>query len=128
MSNSSGVPIYRQIVAEVRRLIMTGVLQEGEALPSLRQLAKDLRISLITTKRAYEELESMGLLVSVGGKGCFVGAASPAKLAEEHQMELELYLQKAVQTAHAGGITLAVLQELTALFYGEIQEGDRKDG
>ena len=72
ISNSSGKPIYEQITAQIKNSILSGELQEGEALPSMRALAKDLRISVITTKRAYEDLERDGFVVTVAGKGCFV--------------------------------------------------------
>lgn len=75
ISNSSGKPIYEQITAQIKNSILSGELQEGEALPSMRALAKDLRISVITTKRAYEDLERDGFVVTVAGKGCFVAAA-----------------------------------------------------
>ena len=77
LNNSSGQPFYEQIREQVKRLIQTGQLQEGEALPSMRQLAKELRVSVITTKRAYEELEQAGYLCSVAGKGSF--AAHPGR-------------------------------------------------
>lgn len=117
LSNSSGIPIYQQIVTQVRQLILDGTLREGDGLPSMRLLAKELRISLITTKRAYEELEAMGLLVSVGGKGCFVGGASPEQLIEEQRRELESHLGKAAEAARSGGIPLAEAQELLATLY-----------
>ncbi|MEG0542479.1 MAG: GntR family transcriptional regulator, partial [Angelakisella sp.] len=94
LSNTSGVPIYQQIVTQVRQMIMNGALTEGDSLPSMRLLAKELRISVITTKRAYEELESMGLLVSVAGKGCFVGGASPERLVQEQRLELQGCLER----------------------------------
>ena len=72
ISNSAGVPIYEQITQQMKGLILRGELKEGEALPSMRLLAKELRISVITTKRAYEELEREGFLTTVPGKGCFV--------------------------------------------------------
>ena len=72
ISNSSGVPIYEQIVRQLKGLILSGQLSEGEALPSMRLLARDLRISVITTKRAYEELERDGFICTVAGKGSFV--------------------------------------------------------
>lgn len=96
---------------------MQGELREGDGLPSMRLLAKELRISLITTKRAYEELEAMGLLVTVGGKGCFVGGATPEKLIKEQRQELENYLGKAANAAHSGGIPLEEAQELLAMLY-----------
>lgn len=119
LSNTSGVPIYQQIVDQVRRMIVTGELQEGDPLPSMRLLAKDLRISLITTKRAYEELEAAGLLVTIGGKGCFVGRVAADKLAEQHRVELEQHLQKAVATAKCGGIGIEQLCETARMLFNE---------
>ena len=75
LSNSSGKPIYEQIADQVREQILSGALSAGDALPSMRVLAKELRISVITTKRAYEELEREGFLTTVPGKGCFVAPA-----------------------------------------------------
>ncbi|MBR6353575.1 MAG: GntR family transcriptional regulator, partial [Oscillospiraceae bacterium] len=72
IDNKSGQPIYEQIVEQIREQILMGTLGADEALPSIRSLAKDLRISVITTKRAYEELEQEGFLYTVAGKGCFV--------------------------------------------------------
>ncbi|MEG2073457.1 MAG: GntR family transcriptional regulator [Angelakisella sp.] len=117
ISSTSGEPIYRQIVAQVRQMIMSGTLREGDSLPSMRLLAKELRISLITTKRAYEELEAMGLLVTVGGKGCFVGGASPQRLLEEHKRELTEHFEKAATAAHSAGIPLAEAQKLFEAVY-----------
>ena len=72
ISNTSSMPIYEQIIMQIKKSIMNGDLKEGEALPSMRTLAKELRISVITTKRAYEELENAGFIVTVMGKGSFV--------------------------------------------------------
>lgn len=83
ISNSGGVPIYEQITRQMKGLILRGDLREGEALPSMRLLAKDLRISVITTKRAYEELEREGFLTTVPGKGCFVAARDLELVREE---------------------------------------------
>lgn len=77
ISNASGLPIYEQITTQIKQKILSGELAAGEALPSIRALAKDLRISVITTKRAYDELEREGLVCTVAGKGCFVAAAQP---------------------------------------------------
>lgn len=119
ISNSSGEPIYAQIVTQVRRMIVTGELRAGEPLPSMRQLARDLRISLITTKRAYEELETAGLIVTVGGKGCFVGEANPERLAEANRVELEKQLAAAAATAHGCGITMEQFIDTARLIYTE---------
>ncbi|MEG0944914.1 MAG: GntR family transcriptional regulator [Angelakisella sp.] len=105
LSNTSGVPIYQQIVTQVRQMIMNGELTEGDSLPSMRLLAKELRISVITTKRAYEELEAMGLLASVAGKGCFVGGASPQRLIDEHRREFLENLIRAVAAGQRAGIS-----------------------
>ena len=82
ISNASGLPIYEQITTQIKQKILSGELAAGEALPSIRALAKDLRISVITTKRAYDELEREGLVCTVAGKGCFVAARNLEKVAE----------------------------------------------
>ena len=89
ISNSSGVPIYEQIVRQLKGLILSGQLAQGEALPSMRLLAKDLRISVITTKRAYEELERDGFLENVPGKGCFVAPQNRELLREAQLRKVE---------------------------------------
>lgn len=122
ISNSSGEPIYRQIVCQVRQMIMSGELREGDVLPSMRQLAKELKISLITTKHAYEELEQMGLLATVGGKGCFVGEANPQRLLEEHRTELEEHLKKAAAAAKGGGVPLEEFLKAAKTIYVEDDE------
>ena len=110
ISNSSGKPIYEQITSQIKNGILTGALSEGEALPSMRQLAKDLRISVITTKRAYEDLERDGFLTNVPGKGCFVAVKNPEFLREESLRMVEEALQRAVDAAKSGGVTLAELR------------------
>ena len=82
ISNASGLPIYEQITTQIKQKILSGELAAGEALPSIRALAKDLRISVITTKRAYDELEREGLVCTVAGKGCFVADVSGEELCE----------------------------------------------
>ncbi len=94
---------------------MTGSLAQGEALPSMRFLAKELRISVITTKRAYEELERDGFIETVPGKGCFVSAQNPELLREAHLKLVEEALQKAADEAKKGGISLADLHEMLDL-------------
>ena len=109
--NTGETPIYDQITRQVKTLILTGVLGEGEALPSMRALARDLRISVITTKRAYEELEREGFLTTVPGKGCFV-APRNLELARENALrQVEEHLQKAVEAARLGGVTPAEVKE-----------------
>ena len=119
ISNASGVPIYEQIVSQVKNLILNGTLQEGEALPSMRLLAKELRISVITTKRAYEELEREGDIVSVVGKGSFVAPKNMELVREEKQKQVEEHLSQAVETARTYGISLEELIEVLTMLYGE---------
>ena len=120
ISNSSGRPIYEQITAQIKSMILGGELTEGQALPSMRQLARDLRISVITTKRAYEDLEREGFLTNVPGKGCFVAAKDPGLLREEALRRIEAALQQAVDLAVSGGVSLQELTDTLALLY----EGD----
>ena len=117
--NTGETPIYDQITRQVKTLILTGVLGEGEALPSMRALARDLRISVITTKRAYEELEREGFITTVPGKGCFV-APRNLELARENALrQVEEHLQRAVEAAKLGGITAAEVRETLDILYGE---------
>ena len=117
--NSGGIPIYDQIVQQIKALILGGELKEGDALPSMRLLPKELRISVITTKRAYEELEREGFLTTVPGKGCFVAAQNPELLREETLRQVEAYLTQAVEAARAGGISLSELTETLMILYGD---------
>ena len=119
ISHSSNKPIYEQIMAQIKSQILSGVLKEGDALPSIRVLARDLRISVITTKRAYDELEHEGLLHSVAGKGTFVAAANPQLLREEKMRQLEDLLQKAVDSAKEHGFSLEELTRILTLIYQE---------
>lgn len=121
ISNSSGKPIYEQITAQIKQLVLGGQLLEGEALPSMRQLAKDLHISVITTKRAYEDLERDGFLVNVPGKGCFVAQKNPDFVREEHLRQTQEALQRAVDIAKIANISEQTLHELvTVLFSAEL--------
>ena len=117
--NTGEAPIYDQITRQVKTLILTGALNEGEALPSMRALAHDLRISVITTKRAYEELEREGFITTVPGKGCFV-APRNLELARENALrQVEEYLQKAVEAARLGGVTAVEVKETLDILYRE---------
>ena len=100
LSNASGKPIYEQITDQVKEQIMAGTLSAGDALPSMRLLAKELRISVITTKRAYEELERDGFLENVPGKGCFVAPQNRELLREAQLRKVEAALNQAVEEAH----------------------------
>ncbi len=117
--NTGQTPIYDQITRQVKTLILTGALGEGEALPSMRALARDLRISVITTKRAYEELEREGFITTVPGKGCFV-APRNLELARENALrQVEEYLQKAVDAAKMGGIARDEVRQTLDILYEE---------
>ena len=117
LSNSSGKPIYEQITDQVKEQIMTGALAAGDALPSMRLLAKELRISVITTKRAYEELERDGFLENVPGKGCFVAPQNRELLRKAQLRKVEEKLFQAVDEARKGGFPLEELQEMLNLLY-----------
>ena len=117
LSNSSGKPIYEQIADQVREQILSGALSAGDALPSMRVLAKELRISVITTKRAYEELERDGFLDNVPGKGSFVAPQNRELLREAQLRRVEDVLAQAVDEARKGGFSLSELQELLTLLY-----------
>ena len=117
--NSGGVPIYDQITRQVKGLILRGELREGEALPSMRLLARELRISVITTKRAYEELEREGFITTVPGKGCFVAPRNLELVRENALRRVEEYLQKAVECARLGGVTAGEVRETLEILYGE---------
>ena len=105
ISNASGAPIYEQIYAQIKAAILSGALREGDALPSIRALAKDLRISVITTKRAYEELEREGFIYTVAGKGCFVAARSTEWMREDLLRQIEEHLQEIARLAAAAGVS-----------------------
>ena len=117
LSNSSGKPIYEQIADQVKEQILAGALSAGDALPSMRVLAKELRISVITTTRAYEELERDGFLDNVPGKGCFVAPQNRELLREAQLRRVEDVLALAVDEARKGGFSLSEMQELLTLLY-----------
>lgn len=99
IDNKSGAPIYDQIYSQIKSQIINGTLAEDEALPSIRNLAKDLRISVVTTKRAYDELEKEGFIYMVAAKGCFVAPKNVELLREENLKKMEEYMEKIVQLA-----------------------------
>ena len=117
LSNSSGKPIYEQIANQVKEQIMTGELAAGDALPSMRLLARELRISVITTKRAYEELEREGFLENVPGKGCFVASQNRELLRETLLRRVEEHLSQAVEEARKGGLSLEEIHEMLDILY-----------
>ena len=117
--NTAGQPIYDQISSQIKAQIIAGTLSPGEALPSIRALAKDLKISVITTKRAYDELEAEGFLYTVAGKGCFV-AEKNLDLVREHQLkELEAHLSAAVELSKSCGVGPQELQEMLRILLEE---------
>ena len=122
ISNSSGVPIYEQIEEQIKSQIMIGDLQEGEALPSMRVLAKELKISIITTKRAYEDLERDGFIESVTGKGSFVKGINREIVRENVLFTIQELLENAVDKAILGQISKEELQEIIELLYDEKQK------
>ena len=110
--NNSGQPIYDQISGQIKDQILSGALSPGDALPSIRGLAKDLKISVITTKRAYDELEAQGLINTVAGKGCFVAEPDLALLRERALHQIEGHLTAAVEAAKTCGLSAPELAEL----------------
>ena len=117
LSNAGQEPIYAQITRQIKQQILSGQLRAGEPLPSIRLLAKELRISVITTKRAYEELEADGFIVTQAGRGSFVAAQNPDLLREEHLKKMESCLQNAVDAARLGGISCEEAYETLRLLW-----------
>ena len=118
ISNSTGEPIYEQIVSQIKAQIMSGELKEGDALPSMRALAQALRISVITTKRAYEELEREGFIESYTGKGSFVKKQDTELLKEEYLKKVEALLSDACETAKMCDISLEEMVSIIEMLYG----------
>ena len=121
ISNSCGRPIYQQIYDQIKTAILSGELREGDMLPSIRALAKDLRLSVITTKRAYEELEQGGYIYTAAGKGCFVSQKSSGMVYEEHLKKIEEHMGEIARLAGSSGITEGQLIEM----YRVLQEENR---
>lgn len=119
ISNSSGTPIYEQIATQIKEAIMKGELTEGQQLPSIRALASLARVSAITTKRAYEELEAQGFVNAMQGKGCFVAGGNAEVLREERLRGIERLLAQAVEESRALGIPAAELREMFELQVGD---------
>lgn len=118
ISADDKTPIYEQIVNQIKAEILSGELKEGDAMPSMRFLAQDLKISLITTKRAYEELERGGFIRSFVGRGTFVASVSVDEVRKEKMLEVETLLLQAVKTAISCGLTLEQLCEIITNIYG----------
>lgn len=117
ITNSGGVPIYEQIASQIKGLILGGTLKEGDALPSMRALAQDLRVSVITTKRAYEILESEGFIQSFTGRGSFVSAADPEMLKEQNLREIEEHLSAAAEIAKRSGVSKQEMLDILGVFF-----------
>lgn len=117
ISNSSGEPIYEQIASQIKAMIIGGELAAGDALPSMRLLAGQLRISVITTKRAYEELERDGFIESYTGKGSFVKAQNPELIKEENLRAIEELMLQICVKAKLGGVSLDELKETLEIIY-----------
>lgn len=119
ITNNSSKPIYEQINSQMKQAIMSGTLKEGDALPSMRFLAKELKISVITTKRAYEELERDGFIATVPGKGCFVAPQNLDFLLEVQMREIEQHLQAGISLAKQIGMKKTELQDMLELLFEE---------
>jgi len=124
ISNTSGEPIYEQIVKQIKKLIFSGELSEGDALPSIRNLAQELRISVITTKRAYEELENEGYIVTMQGKGSFVASQNKELLKEKRLRLIEEKLGEAVKESMVISLSLEELIDILSILYNETYQID----
>lgn len=119
ISNANKKPIYEQIASQIKNMIINGSLNEGDALPSMRALAQELRISVITTKRAYEELERDGFIETATGRGSFVAGKNLEFIREEQLRRAEEHLLKSVDIAKSSGITLEELTDILITLYEE---------
>ena len=119
INNKSGTPIYDQIYSQIKVQIISGALAEDETLPSIRNLAKDLRISFITTKRAYEELEKDGFLYTVPGKGCFVAPKNVELLREENLKKMEAYIDEIIRLAETCNLGKEEVLNMIEFGWGE---------
>ena len=117
--NSSGKPIYEQIASQIKNMIIAGELNAGDALPSMRMLAKELRISVITTQRAYAVLERDGFIETLQGKGSYFAGGNMDFIREENLRNVEQYLLQAIEAGQMAGLTLAELKETLTLLYQE---------
>ena len=118
ISNNADKPIYEQITSQIKAMIMNGELQAGDTIPSVRTLAKTLHVSVITVRKAYEELQRDGFIETAVGRGSFVSAQNKEVYKEQQQRLAEEHLQMAAEIGHMNDIPLETLQELLAMFYG----------
>ena len=122
---NSGVPIYQQIASQLKTDILTGKYKEGEYLPSIRSLAQDLKISVITTMKAYEKLQNEGLVTAVQGKGFYVNAQDSEMMKEQHMRRIEQALSEAISAAKIAGVSgEELIETLQALLLMEQTEND----
>ena len=121
VDNKSGEPIYNQIYAQIRGQIISGELEENEMLPSIRALAKDLRISFLTTKHAYDELEKEGFIYTLQGKGSFVAPRNTEMIREENLKKIEEHIEQIVQLAASGNISRQEILEMVSFGLEEIE-------
>ena len=119
VSNKASRPLYEQIVSQIKTQIMSGELKSGEALPSIRSLARSLQISVLTVQKAYDILQEDGFIETTAGKGCYVSAQNQDFYLEEQQKKIEGCLNEAIETARASGISLDKLINLLTLLYEE---------
>lgn len=119
ISNASGKPIYEQITGQIKNMIMTGILMPGDSLPSMRLLAKELRISVITTKRAYEDLERDGFITTMVGRGSYVSESNVEIMKEEQLRLIEEQLTETVELAKRSGVSLDEIEEILTMLYKE---------
>lgn len=119
VSNHASRPLYEQITTQIKTAIMSGELKSGEAIPSVRSLAKSLKISVLTVQKAYANLQEEGFIETTAGKGCYVSAQNQDFYLEEQQKEIEAHLAKAIEIARSSGIGLDKLNGLLTLLYQE---------
>lgn len=119
ISNNVGKPIYEQITTQIKSMIMSGELCAGEAIPSMRALAKSIHVSVITVQKAYEDLQRDGFIETTVGRGSFVSACNKEIIQEERQRQAEEHLQAAAEIARTSNIPLEKLKELLTIFYEE---------
>ena len=119
ISNNADKPIYEQITSQIKEMIMSGELKSGEAIPSMRTLAKTIHVSVITVQKAYEDLARDGFITTTVGRGSFVAAQNKDFIQEEQQKRVEDHLVQAADIARTNGIPLEKIQQLLKLFYEE---------
>jgi len=119
ISNNAGKPIYEQITSQIKAMIMSGELQAGDSIPSMRALAKSIHVSVITVQKAYEDLQRDGFIETTVGRGSFVSAQNKEFYQEQQQRIAEEHLQSAAEIGRMNNIPLAKLMELLSLFYQE---------